>query len=97
MSYSLLRAPNTFASKWNYDMIIERLIQAVNEIQSRMEKETKRLEAIQSIRKLLSEIDFNAEVVPTEDKDKLIRCLVSLKGRALAKNELELINELVNK
>ena len=96
MSYSLQSAPDTFALKLSYDMIIERLIYAVNEIQSRMEEEAKRLEAIQSIRKLLSEGDFTAEVVPTEDKDRLIRLLCSLKGNTLTKNEMEIINEIVN-
>jgi hypothetical protein len=75
-------------------MIIERLLYAVNEIQVRMEKEAGRLEAIRSIRKLLSEVDFTAEVVPVEDKDRLIRLLVSLKGHALTDNELEVINEI---
>ena len=76
-------------------MIIEKLIHAVNDIQLRMEKENKRLGAIQSIRKLLTEIDFTAEVVPVEDEDQLNRLLVSLKGEPLAENEIDLINEIV--
>ena len=76
-------------------MILEILEKAVDETQYRLEKEKERLNAIKSIREILSEIDFTAEVVPVEDENRLIRLLISLKGKPLAQNEIELINEIV--
>lgn len=54
-----------------------------------------RLQAIREIKNLLMQIDFNAEVVPTENSNKLKELLVSLKGSQLTKSEDKLVNELV--
>ena len=77
-------------------MILEILAKARNDTQYRLEHENERLNAIKSISEMLSEIDFNAEVVPEEDEDRLSRLLVSLKGKPLAQNEIDLISEIVN-
>jgi len=54
-----------------------------------------KLEAIRGIKKLLTQIDFNSEVVPTENYDKLKELLESLKGSLLTEDEIKLINELI--
>ena len=76
-------------------MIIEKLIKAVNDIEFRLAQEQSRLKAIKSIREMLAGIDFTAEVVPGEDEARLSRLLVSLKGKPLEQNEIELIKEIV--
>lgn len=76
-------------------MILEKLAKALNDTQNRIEQEDERLNAIKSISEMLSEIDFTAEEVPIEDESRLSRLLVSLKGKPLAQNEIDLINEIV--
>ncbi len=56
-----------------------------------------KLNAIREIRKALFQIDFMAETVPLESVNNLSRLLSSLKGNELNKEELKLVNELVNK
>ncbi len=75
-------------------MIVENLLKVVNDIQFRIEQENGRLVAIKSFRELLSDIDFTSEVVPVEDETRLTRLLVSLKGKPLTKDEMDLINEI---
>jgi len=55
----------------------------------------KKMQAIRGIKELLMKIDFNAEVIPLEDPNKLNILLVSLKGEALTTDESKLINELI--
>jgi hypothetical protein len=54
----------------------------------------KRLEAIHTIERILEEIDFSSEVVPTQDLEKLKSLLTNLKGNSLTANELEIVNEI---
>lgn len=53
-----------------------------------------KLKAIKEIKRLLSKIDFNAEVVPMDNSIKLKELLISLKGSPLTKEESELVEEL---
>jgi len=57
--------------------------------------ETK-LEAINSIRNIASQIDFTAEIVPIDDPEKLIKLLVSLKGERLNGHEMDVVYEISN-
>lgn len=54
-----------------------------------------KLKAIEEIKRLLTKIDFNAEVVPMDSAAKLEELLVSIKGTPLTKEESELVEELV--
>ncbi len=54
-----------------------------------------KLKAIREIKKLLTKIDFNAEVVPMESESKLKELLISLKGTLLTKEESKLVKELI--
>jgi hypothetical protein len=53
-----------------------------------------KLKAIRDTKKLLNQIDFNAEVVPLENSTKLEKLLVFLKGNLLTKDESKLVEEL---
>jgi len=75
-------------------MILEKLLEAENTIKENIKLNVRILESIRSIRKLLRQIDFSSEVVPIEDKEKLQRLLISLKGDTLTKDELVLMEEL---
>lgn len=54
-----------------------------------------KLSAVQNIKKLLEKIDFEAEVVPMQNKTKLNKLLISLKGDFLTEEESKIIEELV--
>ncbi len=54
--------------------------------------EQKKLDAIKSVSGLLSQIDFNAEVVPYENPEKLTQLLISLKGNELSLEEKNIID-----
>ena len=54
-----------------------------------------KLSAIQNIKKLIEKIDFEAEVVPMQNKTKLNKLLISLKGSFLTEEESKIIEELV--
>ena len=55
-----------------------------------------RLKAIHSIKRLLSQIDHKVEVVPENNKERLTRLLISLKGESLNQDEAGLIDEIIN-
>lgn len=56
-----------------------------------------RIAAIQSIRKIVSQIDFTAEEVPIDNPHRLIKLLVSLKGEQLNDHELNIVKEIATK
>ena len=78
-------------------MILDKLKVAEKSVRKNINMEKRRMEAIISIKKLLEQIDFNAEVVPVEDRDKLSNLLISLKGDNLDCAEVELVGLLTDK
>ena len=54
-----------------------------------------KLKAIKDVRKLFAQIDFNAELLPTESAVKLTALLIFLKGTQLTYEESKLVEELV--
>ncbi len=76
-------------------MIIDRMLALTHDIQFRVKQEERRLEAIASIRKILSDIDFSSEVIPCDDSDRLTKTLESLKGDMLGQDEKNVVNEIV--
>ena len=54
-----------------------------------------KLKAIKDVRKLFAQIDFNAELLPTESAHKLKLLLIFLKGTQLTNEESKLVEELV--
>ena len=55
-----------------------------------------KLNAANSIKELLNQIDFKAEVVPENNLEMFTNLLTSLKGEPLNKEEKELVGEIVN-
>ena len=62
----------------------------------KIDEEVDRLTAANSIQKLLNEIDFNSEIVPIDNTDKLKNLLESIKEKPLSQKELKLVSEITN-
>ena len=54
-----------------------------------------KLRAVHSVKMLLDNIDFSAEVIPGDNPEKLATLLSSIKGEPLTQDEYKLIDELV--
>ena len=54
-----------------------------------------KLKAIKDVKRLFAQIDFNAELLPTESAHKLTALLIFLKGTQLTNEESKLVEELV--
>ena len=76
-------------------MILDKLTSIELEVKSNIYKEQNKLVAIKTLQDLLDQIDFNSEIVPMENIEKLSRLLNSLKGRALNEEERELLSVLI--
>lgn len=76
-------------------MIIEKLLTIESEVKSNIYKEQNRLISIKTFQILLSKIDFDSEVVQIENLEKLTDLLISLKGRALNEEEMELLERII--
>ena len=76
-------------------MILEKLSIIELEVKFDIYKGQNKLKAIRSIIELLDQIDFGAEVVPTDDIEKSSELLNSLKGSTLNENECEVIRSLI--
>lgn len=59
--------------------------------------ERSKQEAVKTISRLLTQIDYSTEVVPDEDPERLIKLLVSLKGDQLSSNEVNLVYEIASR
>jgi hypothetical protein len=55
-----------------------------------------KLKAANTIKELLEQIDFKAEVVPENNPEMFVRLLTSLKGVPLNEYENELVDEILN-
>ena len=77
-------------------MITEKLNFIELDVKSKIYREQNKLAAVKTIQELLGQIDFEAEVVPTKDIERLTKLLYSLKGRALNEEEIELLRSIVD-
>ena len=64
------------------------------EVSNRINVEENNLKAVKELKLLLDQIDYEAEVVPFEDKERLSRLLVSLKGATLNESENQLVERI---
>ncbi len=78
-------------------MILEKLSKIELETEYNINNEYRRIATIRSVKELLKQIDFSAEVIPLDDHKRLTELLISLKGRSLNKCEIKLVKELVLK
>lgn len=76
-------------------MLIELLSDIEMEVKYSIYNEEKNLIAVRNLKELLNQIDHEVEVVPYEDKEKLSRLLVSLKGQALNDRENQMIERII--
>ena len=76
-------------------MIKEILVAIEDEVKERVYREQKSLVAIKTVKELINQIDHEVEEVPLQDKDRLSRLLVSLKGRELNDEENRLIERII--
>lgn len=76
-------------------MIKEILVAIEHEVKDRVYREQKSLIAIKTVKELINQIDHEVEEVPLQDKDRLSRLLVSLKGRELNEEEIRLIERII--
>ncbi len=60
----------------------------------KINKEQNKILAANKIENLLSQIDFDSEVVPIDDSEELIQLLSSLNNEALTEKEVEMIQEI---
>lgn len=58
--------------------------------------ENKKLEAIESIREIISQTDLTDEEIPMDDPESLIQLLASSKGEQLTEQELDIVYEITN-
>ena len=76
-------------------MIKEILIAIEEEARDRVNREQKNLVAVKTLMELMNQIDHEVEEVPLQDRDRLSRLLVSLKGCQLNEEENQLIERIV--
>ena len=72
-------------------MILKKLAQLETELISSDES----LEAVNSIKLLLNEVDFSAELIPLENTEKFKKLLIFIKGSDLAPNEIDIFYKLL--
>jgi len=76
-------------------MIKKILIAIEEEARDRVEREQKSLVAVKTVMELMNQIDHEVEEVPLQDRDRLSRLLISLKGSDLNEEENRLIERIV--
>lgn len=76
-------------------MILDKLLSIESEVKSNIYREHSRLICIKTIQVLLGQIDFDVEVVQLDNLEKLTNLIISLKGRALNKEECELLERII--
>jgi UTP:GlnB (protein PII) uridylyltransferase len=96
MSFFLRIEETSFVHEIQKKMIVEKLKVEEFVCQNKINEENKRLKTVKNILKLLDEIDFTAEEIPSKDPERLLRLLVFLKGESLNKDESQLVNKLMN-
>lgn len=96
MSCRILHSPMDLPLHYKKEnMILDKLTSIELEVKSNIYNEQNKLVAIKTLQVLLDQIDFNVEIVPMENIEKLSRLLNSLKGRALNEEERELLSRLI--
>lgn len=76
-------------------MIQAKILFIEQEITNNSKDNCEKLEAINSIKSLINQIDLNAEVVPLENVKKVQNLFESIKEDSLTKQEIFIVKELV--
>ncbi len=64
-------------------------------LESEVSSDSQSLKAINTIKKILSNVDFKTELIPTDDKKRLDNLLIFMKGSPLTIEELHITKKLV--
>lgn len=66
------------------------------QLKSNSDKKSEFFQSICNIESLINNVDFKAEIVPVDNKEKLLNLCSFLKGETLNRTEKQVIEELVN-
>lgn len=78
-------------------MITQILSEIESDVKYKILTEQKKLKAVKTIKDLLIQIDFKAEIIPLEDVTKLSQLMFELKGQDLNEDEFRVIKDLIMK
>ena len=78
-------------------MIRERLSSIELDLKNRIDQEQRSLEAVRAVKEWMEQLDHEVEEVPLQDRDRLSRLLVSLKGGELNEEERLLVERIIIK
>ena len=76
-------------------MIQELLNDIELDVKYKIYTEQKNLLAVKNLKELLNQIDYDVELVPLQDKEKLSALLVSLKGQELSDIEYRMVERII--
>ena len=76
-------------------MVQAKILFIEQELKEKPLENSEKLEALNTIKNLLKQIDFSAEVVPLEDVKRVNKLFKSLKNESLSKKEKFIIKQLV--
>jgi hypothetical protein len=76
-------------------MLLYKLKEMACELEQYRAKLHKKTTAVASVKNLLLQIDYSAEVIPENSYSDLIKLLKNLKGRDLSDDEQNLLKEIV--
>jgi hypothetical protein len=77
-------------------MIYQKIFTTEERIKSDLKSVIRRLVALNSIKKTLSQIDFNAETVSVTDPEKFKAIISDLKGEDLSDYEKSVVDEIMD-
>jgi len=77
-------------------MIYQKIFTTEERIKSDLKSVIRRLVALNSIKKTLSQIDFNAETVSVNDPERLKAMITDLKGEDLSDYEKSVVDEIMD-
>ena len=78
-------------------MIRERLSSIELDLKNRIDQEQRSLEVVRAVKEWMEQLDHEVEEVPLQDRDRLSRLLVSLKGGELNEEERLLVERIIIK
>lgn len=78
-------------------MIRKVISEIENDLKYQSDTTQSRLDAINSVKDLLNQIDFDVEIVQTVEIDSLYKLFISLKGEELKEEEKKLLRDIVKK
>ena len=77
-------------------MIYQKIFTTEERIKSDLKSVIRKLVALNSIKKTLSQIDFNAETVSVNDPERLKAMITDLKGEDLSDYEKSVVDEIMD-